>query len=188
MDIDGLTQSLSAYLGRDVPVRLEHGGTRISVDLTKEDFKAIVQRRPGGYMLKELQQDRNKADAFLSSKANSEKRDDRIISCSLLRGRADDLRKQGKFDAAKIEYENATKAILGRDSIFPLPVTEGLRNEAYTKLHPWDRIVLMECCNGMAQCMINIKRPVQVRRSLFGQWAIISDYIWSVGSRVARGS
>lgn len=164
MNADGFAEGLSAVLGRSVPLR--HGGSSLSFDISDEDIKTIIRLRPGRDTLKELQQDQSKADVFLSSKGNSTRHNDRIISCSLLKWRADNLCKQGKFEEAKIEYDKATKAVLGRDFVFPLPVTEGFRNEVYTKLSQWERIVLMECCNGMAQCMIKLKCPERVRRPL----------------------
>jgi hypothetical protein len=166
MDLDGLAQGLNAAFGRNVPLRSRQGGSGISFDITEEDMKAIVRLRPGADTLRELRGDRSKADTFLSQNQNNKDRKNRIVACSLLRGGADDLCKQGRYDEAKLEYEKATKAILGKDFSSPLPVTEGLQNEVYTKLDPWDRIVLMECCNGMAQCMIKLKCPERVRRFL----------------------
>jgi hypothetical protein len=162
MDLDGLAESLSAAFGRDVPVRSRQGGSGISFNLSAKDLKSYARMRPGASTLKELQKDQSKADAFLIQNGNSIKRENRIIACSLLRGRADDLCKQGKYGEAKLQYEKATKAILGKNFQFPLPITEGLQNEIYTKLDPWDRIVLMECCNSMAQCLIKLKCPQRV--------------------------
>jgi hypothetical protein len=156
MNFDGFEETLRDLLGRDIPVTYRGNNSGVSINFTPEDIRALNRRRPGSQKLKELQQDRSKADEFLSAHATSTDSDDRVVSCDLLRGRADELCKRGQHEEATFEYERATKAVLGQGFVFPLPNSEEFRNEAYTKLEPWERIVLMECCNGMAQCLIKM--------------------------------
>ena len=157
MNFDGFEESLRAAFGRDIPVRYRQNNSGFSMNFSTEDIKALMRRRPATQKLKELQEDRSVADAFLSAHASSTDREDRFISCDLLRGRAEELRKRGQHNDATFEYEKATKVILGQGFVFPLPNSEGLRNEVYTNLGSWESVVLMECCNGMAQCLVELK-------------------------------
>ena len=156
MDAEGvaLAETLSAAFGRNIPAQFRPDGSGFSVNLTNAD---LARRRPGTIKLRRLRGNLSEANTFLSENENSINLENRITACGLLRERGDELCKQEKYEGAKLQYENATKALLGNNFIFPLPITEGLQNEVYTKLSPWERIALMECCNSMAQCMIKLR-------------------------------
>jgi hypothetical protein len=173
MDMDGFVESLSAAFGRSVSVRQGPGGSGLSFDFTANDIKTIIRSRPGESTLKDLLRDRSRADAFLSENVDPTGRENRMITCSLLQGRGYELCTQNHYEEAQLQYENAAKAVLGTGFKFPLPVSEGLRNNVYTQLDPWDRIALFECCNGMAQCLLKLKCPEQVRPVLSGRHSLM---------------
>jgi hypothetical protein len=89
MELNELQESLRTAFGRNVPVRRKPNGSGISFDFTPDDIKALIRQRPEAEQLKALQQNRSLADEFLSTHATSTDSDDCILSCGLLRGRAD---------------------------------------------------------------------------------------------------
>jgi hypothetical protein len=128
----------------------------------------MLQRRPGAEKVKELQSNRANADAFLAQNRDlSSDQKTRMICCGIIKSRADHLFKQKLYDEARITYIDAIAAIVGKDFKIPLPVKGGLRNESYVKNNVWDKIALMECCNALARCMIELKDVEQVRSGFF---------------------
>jgi len=77
-----------------------------------------------------------------------------VQTCWRLRGSADVLYQNDKYADAQLKYAEAIKAIVSIE--VPLPMKEGMRNEAYMNLDWWGRIELMACCNGMARCMVKL--------------------------------
>jgi len=136
----------------DVPIRTGSNGTRVS-------FNPLG--RPGTGLLKELERDSSKAEAFLYGTTTGE--DARLVRCNLYKGRAENLFRARLYDKAHLEYLNAIAAILGKDFRIPLQVEEGgVMSKTYLHLTPWERIDLMACCNEIARCMIGVKNSDRV--------------------------
>jgi hypothetical protein len=172
MDPNEIAASLRALLGRDISVSGE--GSHVSVNFTQADMLSILQRRPGADEVRQFQSNRASADAFLAQNRElSSDKETRMICCSIIRSRADDLFKQKQYDEARIKYIDAIAAIVGKAFKIPLPAKGGLRNEIYVKKDVWEKIALMECCNALARCMIELKDAEQVRSRYFrlpGGW------------------
>jgi hypothetical protein len=125
-------------------------------------MSSTTSLRPGAAKIERLQQDPLGIDEFLAQNPTPSDSVARIITCTLLQGKGVALYRKGRHADATGYYEKATKMILGPEFVFPRPVGEGLRNEMYTHLHPWNRIAVMECCNGMARCLAALKQWDQV--------------------------
>lgn len=125
---------------------------------------SISPVRPGAAKIKRLQEDPLSIDEFIAQNPMPSDLEPRIITCALLQRKGEALYKKMRHSDAICYYEQATKTIVGLGFMFPRPVGEGLRNEMYTQLHPWERICVMECCNGMARCLVGLK-----------QWDKVSD-------------
>jgi hypothetical protein len=153
-------------MGRNISVT--GGGSHISVHLTADDLLHHLQQRPGSDKVKNLLSNPSRADNFLAQNRNlSTELDTRMICCGIIQSRAGDLLQESRYDEARIKYIDAIAAIVGKDFKIPLPVKEGLRNEVYVKSDVWEKIALMECCNGLARCMIGLKNAEQVRLRSF---------------------
>jgi len=162
MDPNELAAGLRSLLGRDISV--SGVGSHISVHFTESDILSIIQRRPGAEKLTELLSNPASADVFLAKNRElSSDRETRIICCGIFQSKANDLFKKKQYNEARIRYINGIEAIVGKAFKIPLPVKEGLRNEIYVKSDVWEKIVLMECCNGLARCMIKLKDVEQVQ-------------------------
>ena len=166
MDPNELAADLRSLLGRNINV--SGSGSHISVNLTSADILAMLQRRPGIEKVKKLQSNRVSADAFLAQhREYSDDLETRMMYCQIVQSRGDDLFKQKDFDAARIMYIDGVTAILGKTFKIPLPPMGGLRNEIYVKADVWEKIALMECCNRLAQCMIELQDLPQVQSDSF---------------------
>lgn len=136
----------------DVPIHTGDNGTRVS-------FNPLG--RPGTGLIKDLQRDSSKAEAFLYGPATGE--DARIVRCNLFQGRAENFLKARFYDKAHLEYLEAIAAIVGKEFKIPLPAEEGgVISAVYMNLTAWERIDLMACCNGIAQCMVGMKNIEEV--------------------------
>jgi hypothetical protein len=123
----------------------------------------MIQRRPGAEKVTELRSNPASADAFLANNRDvSSDINTRMICCGIIQSRADDLFKKKQYNEARIMYIDGIATIVGKTFKIPLPVKEGLRNEIYVKSDVWEKIALMECCNGLARCMIELKDVGQV--------------------------
>lgn len=165
MDPDELAAGLRSLLGRDINV--SGVGSHISVNFTESDILSIIQRRPGAEKVTDLLSNPANADAFLAKNRDlSSDKETRMICCGIFQSKANDLFKKKQYNEARIRYIDGIGAIVGKTFKIPLPVKEGLRNEIYVKSDVWEKIALMECCNGLARCMIELKDVEQVRLPL----------------------
>jgi hypothetical protein len=79
----------------------------------------------------------------------------RLIRYNLYKTRAEVLVKTRQYQEALSMYMEAVAAITGK--YFVIPLIGGLRSYVYVKLSHWERVDLMACCNGIAQCMVKQK-------------------------------
>jgi hypothetical protein len=148
-------------LGRNIDV--SGVGSHISVHFTEADILSIIQRRPGAEKVTDLLSNPASAEAFLAqNRGLSSDRETRIICCGIFQSKANELFEKKQYNEARIRYMDGIGAIVGKAFKIPLPAKEGLRNQVYVKSDVWEKIVLMECCNGLARCMIELKDVVQV--------------------------
>ncbi|KAI0915950.1 hypothetical protein AcW1_009341 [Taiwanofungus camphoratus] len=84
----------------------------------------------------------------------------RHASClrSLTQGNA--LLQERRYEDARSRYLEAITAIIGRDHVSIItPAQQGnVISEMYVKLTMDERVSLMACCNGIAQCMMKTDR------------------------------
>ena len=136
----------------------------MSFNFTSSDVLSMLQRRPATEQVNQLQSNRTSGDAFLAQNRDlSSDLETRMTCCGIFKSRADDLFKRRQYDDARIMHIDGIAAIVGKAFKIPLPVERGLRSEIYIKKDLWEKIALMECCNGLARCMIELKDLEQVR-------------------------
>lgn len=187
MDPDVLA-SLRAELGNNVNIR-DNGSGGVSVNFSPADILSLMQRRPGASKVKELKSDPLKADAFLAqNKSRSSEKDTRMICCALFQAKGEELFKKKKYEEARSQYIQAIAAIVGKKFKIPLPPKNGLRSENYVKLDTWEKIHMMECCNALTRCLVQLNDIEMVRRQpyLFRELCLLSYQL--KGSSMVRRS
>ena len=148
----------------------------------QEMVTSSPSQRPGAALVRDLNRDRSAADAYLEQNAHGDGNYiPRVVSCTILKGRGDDLLAKKQYDAAQTRYIDALAALLGKDFTIPLPAGGGLRSEGYVALDGWEQVMVMECCNSMAKCSIAKDDKVKVRVCLI---ALVCGV---VGSTVVSG-
>lgn len=152
MSHEEMAAAIRAVFGNNTPIisRDRANGTYTRT------FSLDLLGRPGTGLLKELQRNTSKADAFLVGDAEGEEA--RLVRCSLYRERADTLTKARRYEAACEDYQKAIAAIVGKDFKTPLAPGDGggIVSKTYNELSAWERIDLITCCRGMAECASSI--------------------------------
>lgn len=124
---------------------------------------SFLQKRPGADKVKEFRQDPAKGDAFLARNTSlGTETTTRLTICAIIKDRANDLLKMKQYTPARMKYMDTLATILDKDFQIPLPLKSGLRNEKYVKLDTWEKVSVMECCNGMSKCMIGLGETSKV--------------------------
>lgn len=117
----------------------DHGGDGVSFDIEENDMFSFLRENPT-------------ANVGV-----------RITFNNMIKTTAANLLKNKEYGEAQEKYTKAIAIILGDEFRIPLPVESGLKNEKYMKLHTLELVGLVECCNGMAQCMIGLGNIAKVR-------------------------
>ena len=153
MSHEEMAAAIRAVFGHDIPIvnrdRPNNAYTR--------SFSLDPLGRPGTNLLKILQRSSSKADAFLVGDASGEEA--RLVRCNIYRERADNLLKARRYETASKEYQNAIAPIVGKDFKTPLAPGNGggIVSTTYKELTAWERIDLITCCRGMAECMAGMQ-------------------------------
>lgn len=119
-------------------------------------------QRPGASRIEDLRSNNDRAEAFLDAKDDDE--ESRLIRCNILKGQGDRLLLSGFYREACAKYLGAIAAIVGHRSELPLSLADGgTASEKYAALSPWQRVDLMACCDGVAQCLIKLENVEEVK-------------------------
>lgn len=78
--------------------------------------------------------------------------------CILLRTQGDELFDACQYVEATRRYRMAFQVIMGNDFEVPFwSKTGGIVSQKYVRITDGQRIILMHCCNGIAQCRAKLK-------------------------------